>query len=159
MAAHPRRRGTRGRGTRLAVLAPIADVGLIVVDDEHDAAYKSDRTPRYQPRDVALALGRLRVRRSSWAVPLRTWSASAARTAVSSSASRSGSCSRVRPDVEIVDLRDELASGNRGLLSDHLFEALGRSIGWQVIARSWSSTGVDRPRWCCAATAATSRFA
>ncbi|TME10497.1 MAG: primosomal protein N', partial [Chloroflexi bacterium] len=46
-------------GTRLAVLAPLADVGLIVVDEEHDAAYKSDRTPRLQARDTAVELGRL----------------------------------------------------------------------------------------------------
>ena len=34
-------------GTRLAVLAPLADVGLVIVDEEHEAAYKSDRTPRH----------------------------------------------------------------------------------------------------------------
>src|SRR6185295_10139822 len=44
-------------GTRLAVVAPLADVGVIVVDEEHDAAYKSDRTPRLQARDVAIRLG------------------------------------------------------------------------------------------------------
>ena len=46
-------------GTRTAFAAPLADVGLIVVDEEHDAAYKSDRTPRLQARDAALALARL----------------------------------------------------------------------------------------------------
>ncbi len=46
-------------GTRLAVLAPLADVGLVIVDEEHEAAYKSDRTPRYQARDVAVRLGAL----------------------------------------------------------------------------------------------------
>ena len=46
-------------GTRLAVVAPLADVGVIIVDEEHDPAYKSDRTPRLQARDVAIRLARL----------------------------------------------------------------------------------------------------
>ena len=46
-------------GTRLAVLSPLPDVGIVIVDEEHDAAYKSDRTPRLQARDVAIELGRL----------------------------------------------------------------------------------------------------
>ena len=46
-------------GTRLAIFAPLADVGLIVVDEEHDAAYKSDRTPRIQARDGAVRLAEL----------------------------------------------------------------------------------------------------
>src|SRR4029077_20396127 len=46
-------------GTRLAVLAPLTDVGLVVVDEEHEGAYKSDRTPRLQARDTAVTLGRL----------------------------------------------------------------------------------------------------
>ena len=44
-------------GTRLAVVAPLADVGVIVVDEEHDAAYKSDRTPRLQARDIGHPAG------------------------------------------------------------------------------------------------------
>ncbi len=46
-------------GTRLAVVAPLADVGLVIVDEEHDPAYKSDRTPRLQARDAAERLGAL----------------------------------------------------------------------------------------------------
>ncbi len=46
-------------GTRLAVAAPLADVGLVIVDEEHDAAYKSDRTPRLQARDAAIRLAEL----------------------------------------------------------------------------------------------------
>jgi primosomal protein N' (replication factor Y) len=104
-------------GTRTALTAPLADIGLIVVDEEHDAAYKSDRTPRLQARDAALALARLagaavetvgRVREGRYqhaVLPDRPAGAP--------------------PRVDVVDLRAELAAGNRGLLSGALSMALG----------------------------------
>ena len=112
-------------GTRTALTAPLADVGLIVVDEEHDAAYKSDRTPRLQARDAALALGRL----AGAAVVL----GSATPSVESVGRVRQGRYSHaVLPDrptgapprIEVVDLRAELAAGNRGLLSGALRNAL-----------------------------------
>jgi primosomal protein N' (replication factor Y) len=112
-------------GTRIAVMAPIADPGVIVVDEEHDAAYKSDRTPRIQARDVALELGRLA------GAPVIL--ASATPDIVSVGRARAGALSHVRlteraagrgAHVEVVDLRAELAAGNRGLLSEPLVDAL-----------------------------------
>lgn len=114
-------------GTRLAVLAPLRDVGLIVVDEEHEAAYKSDRTPRLQARDAAIALGGL----AGAAVVL----GSATPAVETVARARDGTYRRVAlptrpsgapPVVEVVDLRAELSAGNRGLLSRRLAEELRR---------------------------------
>jgi primosomal protein N' (replication factor Y) len=113
-------------GTRLAILAPLADVGLIVVDEEHDAAYKSDRTPRVQARDAAIRLGDL----AGAAVVL----GSATPAVDTDGHARARRYRRVvlpsrpsglPPVVEVVDLRAELRDGNSGLLSRRLRDALG----------------------------------
>ncbi len=124
-------------GTRIAVLAPLADPGVIVVDEEHDAAYKSDRTPRYQARDVAMELGRLAD------APVILGSATPDIVSLGRAelglvehhrlVERSG---RRTVPVEVVDLRTELAMGNRGLLSRALTDALAgldRSQGERAI--------------------------
>jgi primosomal protein N' (replication factor Y) (superfamily II helicase) len=112
-------------GTRLAALAPLRAVGLIVVDEEHEAAYKSDRTPRFQARDAAIQLGRLA------GAALVLGSATPAVETVGFV--REGRYRRIElPDrpageaaaIEVVDLRLELQEGNRGLLSRRLGEAL-----------------------------------
>ena len=112
-------------GTRTALTAPLANVGLIVVDEEHEAAYKSDRTPRLQARDAALGLARL----AGAAVVL----GSATPSVESVGRARDGRYrysvlperpSGSPPRVEVVDLRAELAAGNRGLLSGMLTAGL-----------------------------------
>ncbi len=112
-------------GTRLAVLAPMADVGLVIVDEEHQAAYKSDRTPRLQARDTAIELARL----AGAALIL----GSATPAVESVGRARDGRYRRIvlptrpsgaLPAVEVVDLRAELAAGNRSLLSRRLAAAM-----------------------------------
>ncbi len=124
-------------GTRIAVLAPLANIGLVVVDEEHDAAYKSERTPRYQARDVAVVIGRL------GQAPVILGSATP--DVATLGRARSGSFEHyLLPErvagapvrIEIVDLRAELAAGNRGLLSRRLVDelaALDTAAGEQAI--------------------------
>ena len=113
-------------GTRLAVMAPLPDVGLVIVDEEHDAAYKSDRTPRLQARDCAIRLAEL----AGAALVL----GSATPAVDSVGRARMGDFDRIVlpvrpvgtvPTVEVVDLRQELAAGQRGLLSRALVAAIG----------------------------------
>lgn len=134
-------------GTRLAVLAPLADVGLIVVDEEHDPAYKSDRTPRLQARDVAVALGELA------GAPVVLGSATP--SVETEGRARSGEIARARltsrlsgapPVVEVVDLRAELAAGNLAMLSRPLAASLAAMPGGEqailVINRRGSASVV-----------------
>ncbi len=112
-------------GTRLAVLAPAADLGLIIVDEEHDPAYKSERTPRIQARDAAIRLAEL----AGAAVVL----GSATPAVESLGRALDGRYDRIElpvrpsgapPIIAVVDMRAELAEGNRSLLSGALDDAL-----------------------------------
>ncbi len=112
-------------GTRTAVFAPL-DPGLIVVDEEHDGGYKSDRTPRYDARWVA----RRRAEMAGGRLVLGT----ATPDLVTLARVRGGHAERARlaerrvggvPEISVVDLRAELAGGNRSIFSSELADALG----------------------------------
>ncbi|HEY6607562.1 MAG TPA: primosomal protein N' [Candidatus Limnocylindria bacterium] len=112
-------------GTRSAIFAPL-DPGLIVVDEEHDGGYKSDRTPRYDARWVA--------RRRAALAGARLVLGSATPDVVTLAHVRDGRTERARlderrvggfPQIEVVDLRAELAGGNRSIFSSALSDALG----------------------------------
>lgn len=119
-------------GTRSAVFAPISNVGLIVVDEEHDASYKQEESPRYHAKSVALVrgqrLGALVVLGSA------TPAVETYRHAVSGRYEKLEMLERVnqRPlaKVEIVDMRREVArEGPDVILSETLCHRIGEAVG------------------------------
>ncbi|HEY4889650.1 MAG TPA: primosomal protein N' [Candidatus Dormibacteraeota bacterium] len=116
-------------GSRSAVFAPIPRLGLICLDEEGSAAYKQDRTPRYEAGWVA--------RRLAAVSGARLVAGSATPTVVTYHDAGQGQLAlakltrRVRgrdADVELVDMRDEAASGNRQPLSRRLLEVIGKTL-------------------------------
>jgi len=96
-------------GARSAVFAPLRDLGLVVVDEEHDAAYKQEEAPRYHGRDVAVMRAKLEgcpVVLASATPSLESWqAANDGRYRLVELASRANLAAL--PSVELVDLRVE----------------------------------------------------
>lgn len=102
------RRGERrvAVGARSAVFAPVANLGLIVIDEEHEASYKNGETPRYHTREVAAVRARLEGARlvlGSATPSLETMVRAEGKLELLRLPERIGS--RPLPPVEIVDLR------------------------------------------------------
>jgi primosomal protein N' (replication factor Y) len=102
------RRGERrvAVGARSAVFAPVANLGLIVIDEEHEASYKNGETPRYHTREVAAVRARLEGARlvlGSATPSLETLLRAETKLALLRLPERIGA--RPLPPVEIVDLR------------------------------------------------------
>lgn len=117
-------------GARSAVFAPVENLGAIIVDEEHEQTYQSERFPQYDAREIAVSRGK----RENAVVVL----ASATPSIYSYAMARRGDYSllemphrvlnRPMPDVHIVDMREELRLGNRGMFSRLLEEKLDDCI-------------------------------
>lgn len=117
-------------GTRSAVFAPVHNLGLLIMDEEQEHTYKSERTPRYHARDVA----NFRCRYNK-ALFLMT---SATPSVESYSAARSGKYKLCEinerfgdsklPDVITVDMKNEIASGNKSLISKTLEDLMQENL-------------------------------
>ena len=109
-------------GSRSAVWAPVANLGLVVVDEEHDRSYKQDDTPRYHARDVAVLRGAMegaKVVLGSATPSLESWmNVKKGKYALSTIAHRAGKGSL--PVVHLVDM----AGGEGGIFSRELLEAV-----------------------------------
>jgi primosomal protein N'' len=117
-------------GARSAVFAPLSDIGVIVLDEEHETTYKSDMTPKYDTAEVAIK----RARKNRAAVLL----GSATPSLISSYKAEAGEYHRIHlterfnktplPAVEIVDMREELKNGNKSIFSVELYREIQKTL-------------------------------
>jgi len=116
-------------GSRSAVFAPIPKLGLIVLDEEGSASYKQDRTPRYETGWVARRLAEVSGARlvAGSATPSVTTYHEAATGQMALAKMHKRVHGEDAP-VELVDMRDELTSGNTQPLSRRLLQVVDRTL-------------------------------
>jgi primosomal protein N' (replication factor Y) len=113
-------------GARSAVFAPIPELGLVVVDEEHESAYKQEESPRYHARDVAVMRGKLEgapVVLGS-ATPSLESNANASKNKYRRLTLPQRIGPRGLPQVTIIDRRTALRSGDDPIVSAPLLDAL-----------------------------------
>ena len=117
-------------GARSAVFAPVKDLGVIVVDEEHESSYKADNPPKYDTREMAEERARY-----NDAVLIM---GSATPSVVNYYRSETGELKRLElkkrynevllPQVEVADMRRELQQGNKSVFSVALFRQIRESL-------------------------------
>ena len=113
-------------GPRSALFTPFGNLGLIVIDEEHEPSYKSESSPRYHARETAIKRAELehaRVVLGSATPSVEAYS-QAQKGAYGLVRLNARYGSRPMPQVSIVDLREELKAGNRSVLSRELREKM-----------------------------------
>ncbi|MFQ6031927.1 MAG: primosomal protein N', partial [Candidatus Zixiibacteriota bacterium] len=118
-------------GARSAIFSPLENLGLIVVDEEHDSSYKQDDpVPRYNAKDVAVMRGKL-----NKAVVILGSATPSLESYFNAQNGKYILCQlekrvekRVLPEVKLIDLREERKKGNNGIISGTLSSLLKEKI-------------------------------
>ena len=117
-------------GARSAIFAPIQNIGIIIIDEEHDSSYKSEAVPKYDAKEIANKIAQEN------ACPLVLGSATpdintyyhALKGKIELLELTKRANQSNLPEVEIVDLKMELANGNRSMLSVKLHDAIEQNL-------------------------------
>lgn len=113
-------------GARSAVFAPFKNLGLVILDEEHESTYKQEESPRYHARDVAIW------RADYHQCPVLLGSATPALESYARATKgvytlltlTERAKQQALPTVEVIDMREELKTGNRSMFSVALAEAM-----------------------------------
>ena len=117
-------------GARSAIFAPFENLGLIIIDEEHDSSYKSEGAPRYSAKEVATEIAKNKN------IPLVLGSATPDLTSFYKAKQNKYTMLKLTkrannsnlPKVEIIDLKYELATGNKSMISNLLYSEIENNI-------------------------------
>ena len=117
-------------GARSAIFAPLENIGLIIIDEEHDSSYKSESNPRYNAKEIAEVISKnnnFPLVLGSATPDINTfYKAQNNNITLLKLTKRANSASL--PEVEIVDLKMELATGNKSMISNNLFKEMKENL-------------------------------
>jgi primosomal protein N' (replication factor Y) len=123
-------------GARSAIFAPLTDIGVIVVDEEHEHTYQSDKRPRYDAREVAVERARtagaaliLGSATPSIATYMRALPGVKPENRLTLIELTGRVIDRPLPEVEVVDMRNELERGNHSIFSALLQSEMRKCLG------------------------------
>ena len=117
-------------GARSAIFAPTENIGIIIIDEEHDSSYKSEAVPKYDAKEIAKKIAKENncpLVLGSATPDLVTYYRANQEKMTLLELTRRANNSKL-PEVEIVDLKMELANGNRSMLSVSLHDAIKNNL-------------------------------
>lgn len=123
-------------GARSAIFAPIENIGIIIIDEEHDSSYKSETNPRYNAKEIAKVLAKENqaplVLGSATPDMITFYNATNedvfGNTKIQLLTLTKRANQSSLPKVEIIDLKQELANGNRSMLSMELYNSIEENL-------------------------------
>ena len=117
-------------GARSAIFAPIQNLGLIIIDEEHDSSYKSETNPRYNAKELAGYMAKknnIPLVLGSATPDISTYYKAENNKIEMLKLTKRANESNL-PKVNVIDLREELANGNRSILSRKLYEEIEKNL-------------------------------
>ena len=118
-------------GARSAIFAPVTNLGIIIIDEEHDSSYKSEANPKYDAKQVAKYIAKQNncpLVFGSATPDINTYYKAKTLGKIELLELTKRANNSKLPSVDVVDLKMELANGNRSMLSYKLHDAIQKNL-------------------------------
>ena len=118
-------------GARSAIFAPVKNLGIIIIDEEHDSSYKSESNPKYDAKQVAKYIAKQNncpLLLGSATPDINTYYKATELNKIELLKLTKRANKSNLPEVAVIDLKQELANGNRSMLSRELYSQIEENL-------------------------------